>query len=63
MLYIILCLTFFYFSQIMIFNYYYSPGESKKTTESRKIISYKHLKDIEKVIISILFLFENIILL
>lgn len=46
----------FYFGQIIIFNYNYSPGESKKTTESRKVISYKHLKDIEKVIISILFL-------
>ena len=54
---------FFYFGQIIIFNYNYSPGESKKTTESRKVISHKHLKDIEKVIISILFLFENIILL
>lgn len=53
----------FYFGQIIIFNFNYSPGESKKTTESRKVISYKHLKDIEKVIISILFLFENIILL
>ena len=59
MLYIILCLNcffIFYFGQIIIFNYNYSPGESKKTTESRKVMSYKHLKDIEKVIISILFL-------
>lgn len=54
-----------YFRQIIIFNYNYSSGESKKTTESRKVIekNCKHLKDIEKVIISILFLFENIILL
>lgn len=41
-----------------MFNYNYSPGESKKTTESHKVVekNYKHLKDIEKVIISILFL-------
>ena len=57
--------SIFYFGQIIIFNYNYSPGESKKTTEIRKVIekNCKHLKDIEKVIISILFLFENIILL
>ena len=52
------CFLFFYFGQIIIFNYNYSPGESKKTTESHKVVekNYKHLKDIEKVIISILFL-------
>lgn len=33
-----------------IINYNYSPGESKKTTESHKVV------EIEKVIISILFL-------
>lgn len=50
--------SIFYFGQIIIFNYNYSPGESKKTTESHKVVekNYKHLKDIEKVIISILFL-------
>ena len=50
--------SIFYFGQLIIFNYNYSPGESKKTTESHKVIdeNYKHLKDIEKVIISILFL-------